>query len=308
MTAVATEHGLARPSPGLAVAFMLCATAFIAATTLLAKALGTDALGPALHPLQVSHGRFLFAWVSIITVVSILRPRLTAPKWSLHIGRTICGFAGVTCMFAAAALIPLADATAISFLNPVFGMILAIPLLGEKVGKWRWLAAAIAFAGALILIRPGAGAIAPGALLALAAAMALGLELTFIKRLAGRERPLQVLLLNNSLGLVIATLAVIAVWQPPTPAQWAGLAALGIVMAAAQACFVNSMARADASFVTPFSYLTLVFAAFYDFAIFGVTPTGLSLLGAGIIIAGAALLAWREARAAKPATMPPEAL
>ncbi|MEO1706062.1 MAG: EamA family transporter, partial [Pseudomonadota bacterium] len=47
-------------------------------------------------------------------------------------------------MFASVAYIPLADATAISFLNPVFGMILAIPLLGERVGKWRWLAAAIA--------------------------------------------------------------------------------------------------------------------------------------------------------------------
>lgn len=287
---------LAKPAPGMAIAFMLCATAFIAATTLLAKALGTDTLGPPLHPLQVSHGRFLFAWIAIASVVAFLRPRFTAPAWGLHIGRTFCGVIGVTCMFAAAAAIPLADATAISFLNPVFGMILAIPLLGEKVGKWRWLAAAIALTGALILIRPGSGAIAPGALLALAAALALGLELTFIKRLTGGERPLQILFLNNSLGVVISTLAVIAVWQPPTSLQWAGLAGLGFAMAAAQACFVNSMARADASFVTPFSYVTLVFAAAYDFAIFGVTPTGLSYLGASTIIAGAALLAWREAR------------
>lgn len=278
---------------------MLCATAFIAATTLLAKALGTDALGPALHPLQVSHGRFLFAWLAIATIALALRPRLTRPNLPQHIGRTLCGFVGVTCMFAAAAAIPLADATAISFLNPVFAMIFAIPLLGEKVGKWRWLAAAIAFTGALILIRPGTGSIAPGALLALGAALALGLEVTFIKRLAGRERTLQILLVNNSIGIVIATLAVIAVWQPPTPAQWAGLVGLGLIMAAAQGCFVNAMARADASFVTPFSYLTLVFAAAYDFAIFGVTPTGLSYLGAAIIIAGAALLAWREAQIAQ---------
>lgn len=299
-----TPQGLALPAPGLAVVFMLCATAFIAATSLLAKALGTDALGPALHPLQVSHGRFLFAWITIACVVVALRPRFTPANWGLHIGRTATGFIGVTCMFAAAAMIPLADATAITFLNPIFGMILAIPLLGEKVGKWRWLAAAIAFTGALILIRPGAGAIAPGALLALASALAFGFELTFIKRLAGREKPLQILFFNNSIGMLIASAAVIAVWQPPTAAQWGALIALGTLMATAQALFVNAMARADASFVTPFSYLTLVFAAVYDFVLFGVTPTGLSFLGAGVIIAGAALLAWRERQHKPPPPVP----
>jgi len=299
---------LAAPAPALAVAFMLTATAFLAATTLLAKALGTDALGPPLNPLQVSHGRFLFAWLAIAATMAVLRPRLTAPHWPLHVARTACGFTGVTLMFAAAAAMPLADATAISFLNPVFGMILAIPLLGETVGKWRWLAAAIALGGALILIRPGghgADVIQAGAFLALGAAFALGLELIFIKRLAGRERPLQILFVNNTIGLGIASLAVLAVWQPPAPAQWAALAGLGLAMATAQICFVNAMARADASFVTPFSYLTLVFAALYDAAIFGVTPTGLSLLGAGTIIAGAALLAWRErVNRAAPSTAP----
>nr|WP_038651241.1 DMT family transporter [Roseibacterium elongatum] len=282
------------PNPGLAVLLMICATAFIAATTLLAKALGTEALGDPLHPLQVSHGRFLFAWIAIATTLAVLRPRLIRPDWAHHVGRTLCGWGGVSLMFAAAAMIPLSDATAISFLNPVFGMILAIPFLGETVGKWRWLAAAIAFAGAMILIRPGTEAMQPGALLALGAALCLGFELIFIKRLSGREGPLQILFINNSLGLVIASLAVLAVWQPPSPAQWAALAGLGLAMACAQACFVNAMARADASFVTPFSYLTLVFAALYDGVIFGVLPTPLSVAGASIIIAGAALLAWRE--------------
>ncbi len=298
-----TPTGLASPAPGVAVVFMLIATTFLAATTLLAKSLGTDALGPPLHPLQVSHGRFLFAWLAISAAVVALRPTLTRTHWGLHIARTVCGYSGVTLMFAAAAVIPLADASAISFLNPVFGMMLAIPLLGEKVGKWRWLAAAIAMIGALILVRPGAGTIQPGAVLALGAALVLGLELIFIKRLAGRERPLQILFVNNSIGLVIASLAVLSVWQAPTPAQWAALVGLGGAMAAAQGCFINAMARADASFVTPFSYLTLVFAGLYDFAIFGVTPTGATYLGAATIIAGAALLAWRE-RVNRPRPQP----
>jgi drug/metabolite transporter (DMT)-like permease len=304
MTDPATPQGAVPPAalpqtskgdaPGAAIAFMVAATAFIAGTTLLAKALGTGTLGDPLHPLQVSFGRFLFAWLVIVATAAALRPRLTRPDLKTHTARTLCGWCGVTLMFAAAAAIPLADATAISFLNPIFGMILAIPLLGERVGKWRWLAAAIAFAGALILIRPGREGIEPGALLALVATLALGLELIFIKRLSGRERTLQILLVNNTIGLCIATFAVIWVWQPPAPAQWAGMAAIGTVMAAAQFCFVSAMARADASFVTPFSYLTLVFAALYDAALFGVLPTSLSLLGAATIIAGAALLAWRE--------------
>ena len=65
------------------------------------------------------------------------------PHWRLHIARTSFGWAGVTLMFASVAYIPLADATAISFLNPVFGMMLAIPLLGEKVGRVRWSAAVL---------------------------------------------------------------------------------------------------------------------------------------------------------------------
>ncbi|MCV6584580.1 MAG: DMT family transporter [Marinibacterium sp.] len=280
----------------LAAALMLSATAFIAATTLLAKALGTDVLGPALHPLQISHGRFLFAFLGISTVLALRRPRLTRPAWGLHLGRTSFGWAGVTLMFAAVAYIPLADATAISFLNPVFAMMLAVPLLREQVGPVRWLAAGIALAGALILLRPTPDSFQPAALLALGAAMMMGMEVIFIKRLSGRERPLQILFINNAMGLTIASVAVIAVWQPPSAAQWGALAALGLLMACAQAFFVNAMARGDASFVAPFSYATLVFAALYDALIFGVRPDAVSLIGAGVILTGAAILAWRERR------------
>ena len=286
----------ARRTEGAAILFMLAATVLLAGTTLLAKMLGTDTLGAPLHPLQVSFGRFLFAWILVLSAVALLRPRLTRPAYRTHLARTLCGWAGVSLMFAAAAAIPLSDATALSFLNPIFGMLLAIPLLGERVGRWRWLAAGIGLLGALILIQPGASAIQIGALLALGAAACLGLELIFIKRLSGGEGPLQILLINNSFGLMIAGIAVIWVWQAPSAAQWAALGGLGALMAGAQACFVNAVRRADASFVTPFSYLTLVFAALYDAALFGVIPSLNSVIGAATIISGAALLAWREAR------------
>lgn len=286
---------LPQHNPRLAMGLMISATIFIAGTTLLAKAIGTGLLGEPLHPLQITQARFLFAALTLGSAALVLRPRQSKVHMRLHILRTTCGAAGVTLMFASVAFIPLSDATAISFLNPVFAMIFAIFLLGETVGPIRWSAAGIALIGAVILLRPGAGTIAPGALLALGAALMLGLEVIFIKQLSGREGPFQILLVNNAIGLVISTLAVIAVWHPPTRAQWGALAGIGMLMAAAQTCFLNSVARADASFVVPFSYGTLLFATLYDAVIFGVIPGAVSLLGAGVIIAGAALLAWREA-------------
>lgn len=287
---------LAPQNPALAAALISLATVFIAATTLLAKALGTETLGPALHPMQVSQGRFLFAFMAVSSAVVLLRFRLQTPHWGIHLGRTSCGWLGITLMFAAVAHIPLADATAITFLNPVFAMMLAIPLLGERVGPWRWGSALLAMVGAMILLRPTPESFQIAALLALGAALVFGLELIFIKKLAGREHPLQVLWFNNALGVVISTLAVLPVWQVPTPMQWAALIGLGVLMACAQACFVNGMARADASFVAPFSYGTLVFATLYDFLGFGAIPDLVTLVGACIILTSAAILAWRETR------------
>lgn len=287
----------AKQNNALAAALIVLAAVFIAGTTLMAKALGTDGFGPALHPLQISHGRFVFAWILIITAAAVLRPTLQKPHWPLHIARTLCGWGGVTCMFAAVAYIPLADATAISFLNPVFAMLLAIPLLGERVGRYRWAAAALALIGALILLRPTPASFQPAALIALFAAAIMGLELIFMKRLARREGPFQILIFNNSLGLIISSVAVIAFWQPPTPAQWALLAGIGSMMACAQACFINALARADASFVAPFSYATLIFAALYDALFYGVRPDAVTWTGAAIIVTGAVWLALREGRA-----------
>jgi drug/metabolite transporter (DMT)-like permease len=279
----------------LAAGLILVATAFIAATTLMAKSLGTQTLGQPLHALQISHGRFLFAFLALGSVAAVVRPRLTRPHWRLHIARTSFGWGGVTLMFASVAYIPLADATAISFLNPVFAMMLAIPMLGEKVGRVRWSAAVLALIGAAILLRPTPDSFQPAALLALGAAMVMGMELIFIKKLASRENPFQILLINNMIGLCIATVAVLPFWQLPTAPQWAVLAGIGVCMAIAQTCFVNAMARADASFVAPFSYATLIFAALYDALVFGVRPDLVTYLGAAIILTGALWLALREA-------------
>lgn len=271
---------------------MLIASALIALTTLLAKALGT---GPnPLPAFQITFGRFVFAFLALAATALIVRPRFTRPAVPIHMLRAVSGFAGVTCMFAAASLIPLADATAISYLNPIVAMVLAIPILGERVGPVRWAAAGLGLIGGLLLVRPGTDAFQPAALVALAAAFIIGLEVTIIKLLSGREAPFQILLMSNLLGSLLSIGVAIFVWVTPTATQWLLLATIGLVMVTAQAFFVYSMKNGDASLVVPFSYSALVFAALYDLLAYSVYPDWISVAGGAIIVVSAIVLAWRE--------------
>ena len=268
----------------------------IAATTLIAKMLGLGGGGAPLHPLQISAGRFAFALIALSLFALWLRPSFAGARWPLHAGRSLCGWLGVTLMFAAAARIPLADATAISFLSPLVTMALAIVFLGERIGRWRWLAAAVSVCGALVLLRPGTDAFQLAALLALGAAFLLGAEAIFIKRLSDTEPPLRILIVNNLIGTVLAGAAAAWVWTGPAPSQWLLLAMLGAAMVSAQALFIHALRRAEASFAVPLFYLTLVFAALYDFALFGQGLAAASMVGAALVVAGAIIISVRGGR------------
>lgn len=284
------------PKSGLvrAALFMVLASSLFAGTTLIAKSLGRGLTGDALHPLQISAGRFTFAFLALLILSPTFGLTFKGVPWRLQIMRSLAGWLGVSCMFAAAAQMALADATAISFLNPVFTMILAIPLLGEKVGPVRWTAAAIAVTGALILIRPGTDAFQIAAMIALAAAAFIGLEVIFIKKLSGTEPAPRILIINNGIGFVLSATAASFVWIQPSPLQWGLLVGIGVMMVSGQACFIQALKAADASYAVPFTYATLVFAALYDFVVFDVIPAAVSIVGAAVIVAGALFLAFRE--------------
>jgi len=291
----------ARVSPQLAsVLFMLLASFLLAGTSILAKTLGQGVFAPdgeGLHVFQISFGRFAFAFLTIALTVAMLRPKFGPLEIPLHIARTTAGWSGITLAFTALIWIPLPDAQAINFLNPVFAMVFAIPILGERVGPWRWLAAGVSFAGALILLRPSAESFQPAALFALASAAITGFEVILIKRLSGRQAPLQILFTNNGLGFCIASVAAFFIWSAPAPAEWALMAALGVTMICAQACFIQSMRRAEASFVISVSLSSLPFATLMDYLAFNAVPDRISLLGAAIILSGVLLLFFREMRA-----------
>ena len=146
---------------------------------------------------------------------------------------------------------PLADANAVSFLSVIVTMGLSVIVLREAVGIRRWLAALLALAGALIIVRPGTEAFQPAALIALLAALFIGVEAVLIKLLSHRESALRILLINNSLGALVACSAAMFFWVAPNRWQWLMLAAIGAIMVLAQTCTIQAMRRMDASFITP---------------------------------------------------------
>ncbi|MEZ5751103.1 MAG: DMT family transporter [Paracoccaceae bacterium] len=295
-----------RPTLLIATVSVLLCTMLVAGTTLSAKALGNGGLGGVSHPLMVSQARFVFGFAGVVVVLALRKgtgmqvwaPGFGKPRWGLQALRTGLGWASGAMMFTAASRMPLADASALSFTSPVATMTFAALILGEKVGPWRWGAGALALFGALILLRPGAGVIQPAALFALGAALLMGLEAIAIKRLATTEPPGRTMLINNAMGALIASLIAIPVWEmPATPAQWGVLVAMGLVMVTAQILLLTANRLADASYVAPFFYTTLIWAAAYDAALFDVWPDAVSITGAAVIICAGLLMTWREVRA-----------
>ncbi|MEM7544581.1 MAG: DMT family transporter [Pseudomonadota bacterium] len=286
--------------PVRAALMMTLCCAFIALSTFFAKMLGRGTVGDPMHAFQIVVGRYGFALLALAPFAIWQRERFRNLPMRLYVGRAVCGWAGVSGLFAAAALIPLAEATAISFLNPVFAMILAIFFLGEVVGRIRWTAAAIALLGGALLIRPGVDAAQPGALIALLAALFMAVEIIFAKLLSRTENVVRLLAVTNAMAFVIAIIVASFVWRMPSLEEIALMAAVGWAMVSAQVLFMVTLKLTDASFATPFFYGTLVFAALYDAIWFGVIPVPLSFAGAALIIFGAVVLALREGRARAP--------
>ncbi len=296
---------IALPVPLRAALMMTLCCAFIALSTFFAKMLGRGVIGEPMGAFQIVVGRYGFALLALTPFALWQRERFRNLPIRLYLARASCGWAGVTGLFAAAALIPLADATAISFLNPVFAMILAVFFLGETVGPVRWGAALVALVGGALLVRPGVDAIEPGAVIALIAALFMAAEIIFAKLLARTEGVIRLLVVTNCIAFIIAIIVASFDWRMPTWPEVALMAAVGWSMVSAQVLFMKTLKLTDASFATPFFYATLIFAAAYDAIWFGVIPVALSFAGAALIVSGAVVLAIREGGRRSPAPMPP---
>ena len=271
---------------------MIFVSLFIGGTTMIAKVLGTDLLGRPLNPMQISHSRFLFAFILIFLFFLKTKSKIIQPNYKLHFSRSFCGWIGITILFGTSILIPVSDATALIFINPIFTMIFAIPLLGETVKTTKWFAVAITFIGAIVLIRPENNLLEIQFvyILLIFGALALGLESIFIKILTIKERPKQILLINNGIGLMISSIPIYFIWISPGIKQILALFFVGALMLCAQICFIQAMKRSEAHFVAPFFYFTLIFVCIYDFFIFQILPDKISIIGTTLIIVGGIIL------------------
>ena len=276
--------------------YMLAASAFIGGTAVVAKILGKDYLGEPLNPFQISHSRFLYGFVFILIFSLFNKIKIESPNPKLHIARTSLGWMGATILFGSSSLIPVNDAVALNFSNPVFAMIFSIIILKEKYFTYRWIAMIITFAGALILLRPNFSDlyVDPVALISIFGAICLGLEAMFIKLLTKYEKNTQILLINNFIGLIISSLIVIFFWQTPTFLQLLFCIIIGFLMICAQICFLMALRSNQLNFVIPFFYSTLIFVLFYDYLIFKQLPDYLSFIGSLLIMIGGIYLFIKE--------------
>jgi drug/metabolite transporter (DMT)-like permease len=217
------------------IVLVLVSVALFALLSLVAKLLGTDSLGPPLHPMQISAARFIVALLFLSAIVLVKPVSFDQVPWGLHLRRGIAGWCGVTCLFTAAIVMPLADATATSFLSVIVTLGLSVFKLKERAGPRRFGAAIIALIGALLITRPGTSAFQPVALIALLAAVFIGFEIIFIKQLSGREPVLRILIINNMIGAIISAVVIGFVWQAPTVAQWLLIILIGFLMIGVQA-------------------------------------------------------------------------
>ena len=280
----------------LSIFYMLAASAFIGGTAVVAKILGKDYLGEPLSPFQISHSRFLYGFVFVLIFSLFNKIKIESPNPKLHLARTSLGWVGATILFGSSSLIPLNDAVALNFSNPVFAMIFSILLLKEKYFHYRWIAMLITFVGALILMRPDFLNlyVEPVALVSIFGAICLGLEAIFIKLLTKYEKNTQILLINNFIGLILSSIIVFFFWATPTFLQLLFCILIGFLMVCAQIFFLMALRSNQLNFVIPFFYSTLIFVLFYDYLIFREFPDHLGFSGSLLIMIGGIYLYLKE--------------
>ena len=246
----------------------------------------------------------ILGWVLLGPGLASLR----TPRPRAHATRSAIGLVSMFLNFYAITLLPLAEATTIGFSTPLFATALSPLLLREAVGRHRWLAVGVGFAGVLIVVQPGGHAI-PGYALAMgivAAAGVAGVHIT-LRQIGATERATTTVFWFNIASLGVTALLMPFFARAHDPATWPPLLLVGLAGGAAQILMTASLRYAPVPALAPFDYGQLVWATLFGWLLFASVPLAPTLLGGALIAASGIAIALRERRLhIRAATTPAE--
>ncbi len=302
--------------PGLAIIFIILAMTCISINDMLIKFLSGD------YPLHQMI--FLRSVIGIVFSFIILQVEggfslLRTDRVWLHLLRGLCIVGANMAFFAAIAVIPLADATALFFVAPLFITILAIPFLGERVGSRRLGAVAFGFLGVLIMLRPG-GLGAESApdwrilLLPIAGAFGYACMQILTRKLgvASKASALAVYVQGTFIAVSLifwaaagdgrfaegienkSLIFLMRAWTWPSDDDWSLFFLLGGMAAVIGYALSQAYRLADAATIAPFEYLALPLSIFWGWVMFGHFPDRWVLLGIAMIAAAGVYVFARE--------------
>lgn len=271
---------------------MLAAMAILPVIDVFAKKLGQAGL----PILIVVWARALFG--GLMTLPFALRAegaQAFRPAQPLRqLARAVLLFGATFLFFQALKHLPIADALAIFFVNPLVIVILSALALREKVGPRRWAAVAVGFIGTLVIIRPGLVEVNPGTLYALGAGVALGSYFVMTRAMAGVADAMVLNFQTSAIGAALITLALPFLWISPTLQQWAMLAALGVIATLGHVLITKAYEHGEASLLAPLAFTEIIMATLLGWWFFGDLPDGWTVLGVTILIASAVYISVRE--------------
>jgi drug/metabolite transporter (DMT)-like permease len=236
--------------------------------------------------------------VNCLLMIAVLAPgygtRLVrTQRTGLVLARAACLAAASIFLGFALKRMPVAESTSIVFLAPTMVLLLARPVLGERIGAVGWTAAVAGFAGVLLIARPGSGLEPFGVALALATATVTAAYQLLSRVLASTERTMTLLFYTALVGAIVFGLAAPWFWdgRVPGPPDLLLFLSLGVYSGVGHYLFTAAHRYAPASTLAPIGYLQVVWAGLLGWLVFGHLPPALSLVGMGVIIASGALVA-----------------
>lgn len=255
---------------------------------------------------EVVFFRAFFALVPLFFLsaftIGFARMVRTDRPW-LHLLRSAVGASGMFLNFAALKLLPLADITAFGFVQPIFAVVLAAFVLKETIGPYRGGAVIVGFAGVMLMIQPhgGMGGIlahgfSAGAGLALTGALCSAFVVIYIRQMSATEKSETIVFYFMLFCAAVGALSMLW-WR--VPLSWGSAAWLimaGVFGGFGQIAMTFSYRFAEPSLLAPFDYTSMIWAVSFGFAIFGEIPALMVLVGAAIVTAAGAFIAFREHR------------